>query len=128
MLRRFAKSNCGIPEYKDGAIAYSGTPDLMADYARIALDSGARIIGGCCGTSPHHIAVMRRALESHVRGRRPGINDVVERLGSLSKGALTQSQDRAKSATPAAPSATENRGRRRGGSRAARGGQEVPRF
>ena len=42
----------------------SGTPELMADYARIALDAGAKIIGGCCGTTPDHIAAMRRALDN----------------------------------------------------------------
>ena len=47
-----AKGNCGIPQYMDGHIHYTGTPELMADYARIALDAGAKIIGGCCGTSP----------------------------------------------------------------------------
>jgi methionine synthase I (cobalamin-dependent) len=47
-----AKGNCGIPQYHDGHIHYTGTPELMADYARIALDAGAKIIGGCCGTSP----------------------------------------------------------------------------
>ena len=46
-----AKGNCGVPQYVDGHIHYSGTPELMADYARIALDAGAKIIGGCCGTS-----------------------------------------------------------------------------
>ena len=46
-----AKGNCGIPEYKDGEIAYSGSPEIMADYARLSRDAGARIIGGCCGTT-----------------------------------------------------------------------------
>ena len=46
-----AKGNCGIPEYRDGHICYSGTPEIMADYARLARDCGARIIGGCCGTT-----------------------------------------------------------------------------
>ena len=36
-----AKGNCGIPQYHDGHIHYTGTPELMADYARIALDAGA---------------------------------------------------------------------------------------
>ena len=40
-----AKGNCGIPQYVDGAICYNGTPEIMALYARMALDAGARIIG-----------------------------------------------------------------------------------
>jgi 5-methyltetrahydrofolate--homocysteine methyltransferase len=86
-----AKGNCGIPQYVDGHIHYDGTPELMADYACIALDAGARIIGGCCGTSPSHLAAMRRALESHTRGARPSIDLVEQRLGTVS--ALGKGED-----------------------------------
>ena len=57
-----AKGNCGIPAYVEGAIHYHGTPELMADYALFARDMGAAIIGGCCGTSPAHVAAMTAAL------------------------------------------------------------------
>ncbi|HFC04958.1 MAG TPA: betaine--homocysteine S-methyltransferase [Rhizobiales bacterium] len=80
-----AKGNCGIPEYKEGAIHYSGTPELMADYARLALDAGARIIGGCCGTSYDHLAAMRAALESHEKQAVPTIEQVIEKLGEVSE-------------------------------------------
>ena len=80
-----AKGNCGVPKYHDGHIHYTGTPELMADYARIALDSGAKIIGGCCGTSPEHLASMRRALEGHTKGERPTIALVEEKLGPVSE-------------------------------------------
>ena len=80
-----AKGNCGIPQYHDGHIHYTGTPELMADYARIALDAGARIIGGCCGTSPEHLASMRKALEGHTKGTRPSIELVEEKLGPVSE-------------------------------------------
>ena len=80
-----AKGNCGIPQYHDGHIHYTGTPELMADYARIALDSGAKIIGGCCGTSPEHLASMRKALEGHTKGNRPSIELVEEKLGAVSE-------------------------------------------
>ena len=66
-----AKGNCGVPQYVDGAICYNGTPEIMALYARMALDAGARIIGGCCGTSAKHLRAMREALESHTRGAAP---------------------------------------------------------
>ena len=59
-----AKGNAGIPKYKDGHIHYDGTPELMADYACLARDSGAKIIGGCCGTTPIHLKKMKYALES----------------------------------------------------------------
>jgi methionine synthase I (cobalamin-dependent) len=88
-----AKGNCGIPQYQDGHIHYTGTPELMSDYARIALDSGARIIGGCCGTSPEHLAAMRQALETHTKGARPTIEYVEEKLGAVS--ALAKGIDQA---------------------------------
>jgi 5-methyltetrahydrofolate--homocysteine methyltransferase len=80
-----AKGNCGIPQYVDGHIHYTGTPELMADYARIALDAGAKIIGGCCGTSPEHLASMRKSLETYTKGTRPSIELVEQRLGPVSE-------------------------------------------
>jgi len=59
-----AKGNCGIPSYVDGAIHYHGTPELMAEYALFARDMGVTFIGGCCGTSPEHVAAMAAALKS----------------------------------------------------------------
>ena len=80
-----AKGNCGIPQYVEGHIHYTGTPELMADYARIALDAGAKIIGGCCGTSPEHLAAMRKALEAYTKGARPTIEVIEQRLGPVSE-------------------------------------------
>jgi 5-methyltetrahydrofolate--homocysteine methyltransferase len=80
-----AKGNCGIPQYVDGHIHYTGTPELMADYARIALDAGAKIIGGCCGTSPEHLAAMRKSLETYGGGARPSIALIEEKLGHVSE-------------------------------------------
>ena len=65
-----AKGNAGIPKFHDGHIHYDGTPELMADYAVLARDCGATIIGGCCGTTPAHLAAMRAALESTPPGPR----------------------------------------------------------
>ena len=81
-----AKANCGIPEFRDGEIQYSGTPDLMADYARLARNVGARIIGGCCGTTPEHLAIMRKVLDNHQPRPIPELDDVVERLGPVTAG------------------------------------------
>jgi 5-methyltetrahydrofolate--homocysteine methyltransferase len=81
-----AKSNCGIPEYVDGKIRYNGTPKLMADYARLALDAGARIVGGCCGTTPEHLEAMRAAMESHEIGSPPSVDEIIARLGDVSRG------------------------------------------
>lgn len=78
-----AKANAGIPTMHGAHTHYSGTPELMADYARLARDAGARIIGGCCGSTPAHLAAMRRALEAHEPGERPGLNEIVARIGAL---------------------------------------------
>jgi methionine synthase I (cobalamin-dependent) len=59
-----AKSNAGIPELVKGDIVYSGTPEVMADYARRVRGLGARIIGACCGSTPEHVRAMARALSS----------------------------------------------------------------
>ena len=85
-----AKANCGIPQFVDGAIRFNGTPELMAEYARLSFDSGARIIGGCCGTTPEHLRVMRQALETHVRGPKPDLAAIESRLGAISTGATAQ--------------------------------------
>jgi len=80
-----AKANAGIPAWHGDHIHYSGTPELMADYAALALDAGARIVGGCCGTSPGHLAFMRKALDDHADGIRPDMAAVVARLGPLAQ-------------------------------------------
>ena len=59
-----AKSNCGIPQYVDGEIHFHGSTELMAQYGLFARDAGATIIGGCCGTTPEHIAAMVNALNN----------------------------------------------------------------
>ncbi|MFT5742763.1 MAG: 5-methyltetrahydrofolate--homocysteine methyltransferase, partial [Paracoccaceae bacterium] len=79
-----AKGNAGIPKYHDGHIHYDGTPDLMADYAVLARDAGATIIGGCCGTMPEHLSAMRKALETRPNGPRPTLDQITEKLGAFS--------------------------------------------
>ena len=78
-----AKSNCGIPQVLGEHVHYSGTPDLMADYARLAVDSGARIVGGCCGTTPAHLKAMRAALDQHAPGSRPDRAAIESRVGPM---------------------------------------------
>ncbi|MDQ0468221.1 betaine--homocysteine S-methyltransferase [Labrys wisconsinensis] len=98
-----AKANAGIPQFHGDHIHYSGTPELMGHYARLAVDAGARIIGGCCGTSPAHLAAMRQAIDAHARAGRPDMAEVVAKIGPLV-------------APPKAPGSDEGRraGRRRG--------------
>lgn len=79
-----AKGNAGIPRYHEGHIHYDGTPALMAEYAVLARDAGATIIGGCCGTMTDHLRAMREALETRPRGERPALEVIAEKLGAFS--------------------------------------------
>ena len=79
-----AKANAGVPKFIAGRIHYDGTPELMARYALLARDAGARIIGGCCGSTPAHLGAMRAALERTPRGARPDLATITAALGPLS--------------------------------------------
>jgi 5-methyltetrahydrofolate--homocysteine methyltransferase len=64
----------------------------MADYACLARDAGARIIGGCCGTTPLHIKAMADALASRPEGPRPDIAMIERALGPLAAEAAAPRQ------------------------------------
>jgi homocysteine S-methyltransferase len=57
-----AQPNAGLPEKVAGRLLYLSSPDYMAEYAVRMARAGARLIGGCCGTTPAHIAAMATAL------------------------------------------------------------------
>ncbi len=80
-----AKSNCGVPHFQGAEIVYSGDPAVMAKYAVLAVDSGARLIGGCFRTSPAHLAGMKRALDAHQPGPPPSLDEIVATVGPLTK-------------------------------------------
>jgi 5-methyltetrahydrofolate--homocysteine methyltransferase len=94
----------------------------MALYARMALDAGARIIGGCCGTSAKHLRAMREALEAHTPGPAPTLEDINARLGEVSNGARAQWGGEQSRAGGAAPGANLSRGR---AARARRAGSDA---
>jgi 5-methyltetrahydrofolate--homocysteine methyltransferase len=81
----------------------------MAQYACLSLDAGARIIGGCCGTSPAHLRGMRQALEAHVRRPKPDLETIETRLGAISTGATAQLRGELSRQAGAAPGATGRR-------------------
>jgi len=85
-----AKANCGIPEFVDGEVVYNGTPELMAKYAQLAIDAGATIIGGCCGTTPEHVNAMRQAIDAHLKADAPDLAQIEDVLGEVSVGARAQ--------------------------------------
>ncbi len=59
----WVKPNAGWPEQVGGRIFYPASADYFGDYALSFWKGGADIIGGCCGTTPEHIAAMKRALD-----------------------------------------------------------------
>lgn len=78
-----AKGNCGVPKTVGGEIVYSGDDATMARYARLARDAGARIIGGCCGTSPPRLAAIAEALDGYTPGEIPDTATVEAALGPI---------------------------------------------
>ena len=93
-------ANCGV-----------GAPDLLRtilamsdDYAVLARNAGATIIGGCCGTMPEHLKAMRAALENSEVGPRPSLDDITSAMGAFSS--VSDGTD------GAGPAASPRRGRR----------------
>jgi len=76
-----AQPNAGIPRSVEGRNIYLCSPEYMASYARKFVAAGVRLVGGCCGTTPEHIRVMKSALRvgeargkaaaAHVAGGQP---------------------------------------------------------
>ncbi len=60
-----AQPNAGLPTRIGNRFFYMATPDYFADYALRFAQAGVHLIGGCCGTTPRHIAAMRKALDEH---------------------------------------------------------------
>ncbi|MGJ8627828.1 MAG: betaine--homocysteine S-methyltransferase [Sulfitobacter sp.] len=101
-----AKGNAGIPKYHEGHIHYDGTPELMADYAVMARNCGASIVGGCCGTMPEHLTAMRAALDTRPKGAAPELEEITAALGAFSSDS--------DGTDGKGPVRAERRGRRRG--------------
>ncbi len=107
-----SKGNCGIPQVRGSEVVYSGSPELMERYGRLAVHAGVRIVGGCCGTTPEHLAAIRRGVDAGLAevaagGRcAPDVSTIVGELGALT--------NQAPSASTAGTSSTGAPGRRSG--------------
>lgn len=91
--------NAGLPAYVGGRFIYVSTPAYFADYARVFLQAGVTIVGGCCGTTPEHVAAMRgvvREFRPAAEAERPR----VERRGVVLPGPPREE------AAPSAPPTT----------------------
>ncbi len=58
----WAKPNAGMPHIENGATVYNVTPEEMGNAARKFIELGARVVGGCCGNTPEHIAAISKAV------------------------------------------------------------------
>jgi 5-methyltetrahydrofolate--homocysteine methyltransferase len=59
----WAKPNAGLPRLENGQSVYDVTPETMGEFARKYIALGARIVGGCCGSSPEHVAAIATAVK-----------------------------------------------------------------
>lgn len=57
-----AYANAGYPKYSEGRYVYPAAPDYFASAAREMAAQGARLVGGCCGTTPRHVAALATAI------------------------------------------------------------------
>jgi methionine synthase / methylenetetrahydrofolate reductase (NADH) len=74
--------NAGLPQFVGGRFLYLASPEYFGDFAARAVERGAAIVGGCCGTTPAHIRAMRERLASHLPAEKlaPGADvQVLER-------------------------------------------------
>jgi homocysteine S-methyltransferase len=69
-----AMPNAGWPEQVGGRIMYPAGPDYFGEYAQTFSEAGTNVLGGCCGTTPAHIAAMARAIQTgSIRAHTNGI-------------------------------------------------------
>ncbi len=74
------KANCGLPLYETDRLVYPVGPDQMGEYVELAIRSGARVIGSCCGSTPDHTAAIREAVDRGTDGLRPDRAEIEQRL------------------------------------------------
>ncbi len=61
-LPLWVKPNAGVPKIVGDAVVYEAGPEMLAEHVRAYVDKGASIVGGCCGSTPEHVAAIARAL------------------------------------------------------------------
>ncbi len=92
-----AKANCGVPQMINGTLWYPTATESISDYARLALDAGARIVGACCGSVPDHIAQIRAVVDSYEPSDTFDPSLVDSLLGGRSEPSSTGSRPRRRS-------------------------------
>jgi homocysteine S-methyltransferase len=88
-----AMPNAGHPATVEGRKIYLGSPEYVAQYARRLIWAGARVVGGCCGTTPEHIRLIRaeaRSLEPRQRQFRVSVEERVAKAQALAEAPLAE--------------------------------------
>ena len=85
--------NAGLPQRLEGRFVYSAGAEYFGQVTQQMVDVGARIVGGCCGTTPEHIAAMRAALDTLVPGEAIGARTRAEARPALADRATLESTE-----------------------------------
>src|SRR6267143_183700 len=88
--------NAGLPSRSGERLIYLSSPGYMADYAGRMVEAGARLVGGCCGTTPQHTAAMRETLDRLL----PGPRRVVARAAVTARPAAVEMPGLARTLPP----------------------------
>jgi len=72
--------NAGFPERVEGRFYYPASPEYFAHHVPLFLAQNARLVGGCCGTTPIHIRAMREALDSYLKAQNQAATPTPERI------------------------------------------------
>jgi len=82
--------NAGWPEQVGDRIMYPANPDYFGEYARAFCQAGASLVGGCCGTTPRHIAAMRAALDRVPQGCAPENDEMLTAVETEARSAAAE--------------------------------------
>ncbi len=83
-----AKPNCGMPLYQTDRLVYPIGPEGMEDFVDLAVRSGAKVVGTCCGSTPEHIAAVRAAVDASRVAVRPDRSEIEDRLDARALAAI----------------------------------------
>jgi methionine synthase / methylenetetrahydrofolate reductase (NADH) len=97
--------NAGLPQRIEGQFVYAAGPDYFGRMVGDMLDAGAAIVGGCCGTTPEHIASMRAAIDARVGAAAPSPSQTASPVAAPARPGIasTTIREEVSSATDTAP-------------------------
>jgi homocysteine S-methyltransferase len=103
-----AQPNAGMPRQVEGRQIYMASPEYLATYARHLAQAGAKVVGGCCGTTPDHIHAMAEGIRP-LQPRHAGVYRVDERARPRAAGSGPQAHDEAALGVEPVPFAERSR-------------------